>query len=1133
MWALEGLLRRAAFCVLAASVVLAGVGAQSAGADVGTITEYPIPVTGTPYGIASGPDGNLWFTDSGNAAGGSKVGHMTPGGAITASNVVSLPGTPNQNGLAGAIAAGPDGNLWLSHNGAVDSVPRTVTATSQITEYPFSGGIQDVLAGPDNRIWLTSGPGGTAQIGAMATDGTPSNYPHSSWTNGTFGITVGADNNLWVGLGNAIGVVDTSGTVVHTYTMPSPGDASIRSLVLGPDGNVWFSLGNTPAGRGGIGKVTPTGTVTIFTTPVTGVPGQGSQPWGLAVGPDNRIWYVDPSNDWIGAFSTSATSAADVATYPTNHSNTGLLSITRGSDGRMWFNEFNRDALGAITAGGSPPPQSFKVSVSKPGSGSGTVTSSPPGVACGSTCSAGFPSGTQVTVTAAASAGSTFAGWSGGGCSGSGSCTVTVSADTALSATFNATPPIGGFPVNVKKPFISFNPASNSFVCDPGTWQNPPANQAFAYAWLRRTSASAANVVARTQTFKPGAADARYQFGCQVTVPGFTGSTIPTPVFTPLNPTVVPVSAYGNFRIRGIDVFQVVQPNSCAVMFSFPSGAFPCFSGGGTPTSYRQSGDLAAGADPQRTKYVGVQIDADNRTTAVVYVDRSEVLVAKPGQQLEVTLTALYRGRQIGAALTRAITQPLPYSLTPWVTASERGDPAFGVPFQVPASWLQVPRQRGGTIDLVAKVGFPAGTPHLLAVECNPRQLTIKNLHVLVNRDCSADNSFRLDGVGPALRLLPLNIWSVELLGNGQNPGSLKAPDQVLASARQLFPGGELMSVWPYANWIGVSNQEAVTATPVAAQPGETAPVFLCNGVRYASTAVTPTAPTIPQTQPGVTRACRWSAIQAVVRQWETQNPLSGSDVTVAVHNYTIPIASGSGSEPGWTPVPTLATVSSQSDALQPLFLVNDGTANRPVGAAAHEFGHIMGLPHASSACGGGPGGGGEAWLPDQIGRLQGVEFNPATGFQLVDTPTNPNFDLMSYCGPGASPASTTPSAQESTLWISPRNWNHAFSTLQGLRGPASRSRPAQLDPRRRDGISPAGIRRRCGKRRERADPPRRTAPRARRNSPHRAGLPTTATRARRRRTGTGRRRGTGPATGRCARRRHVRRASSSPSGRG
>src|SRR5207244_3575948 len=75
---------------------------------------------------------------------------------------------------------------------------------------------------------------------------------------------------------------------------------------------------------------------------------------------------------------------------------------------------------------------SFALTVSKAGTGSGTVTSSPAGITCGATCSASFASGTAVTLTAASAAGSTFTGWSGGGCSGTGACTVTVSAATTV-----------------------------------------------------------------------------------------------------------------------------------------------------------------------------------------------------------------------------------------------------------------------------------------------------------------------------------------------------------------------------------------------------------------------------------------------------------------------------------------------------------------------------------------------------------------------------------------------------------------------------------------------------------------------------------------------------------------------------
>jgi len=97
----------------------------------------------------------------------------------------------------------------------------------------------------------------------------------------------------------------------------------------------------------------------------------------------------------------------------------------------------------AAAAAKCTPPYcpSHTLTVKKAGTGSGTVTSSPAGIDCGSTCSAGFEEGTKVTLTAAPASGSTFTGWSGGGCSGSGSCVVTVGADTTVTATFTTSGP--------------------------------------------------------------------------------------------------------------------------------------------------------------------------------------------------------------------------------------------------------------------------------------------------------------------------------------------------------------------------------------------------------------------------------------------------------------------------------------------------------------------------------------------------------------------------------------------------------------------------------------------------------------------------------------------------------------------
>jgi hypothetical protein len=78
----------------------------------------------------------------------------------------------------------------------------------------------------------------------------------------------------------------------------------------------------------------------------------------------------------------------------------------------------------------------YTVTVGKAGTGNGTVTSTPGGIACGSTCSADFDHGTNLTLTASAATGSNFTAWSGGGCSGTGSCTLPVSAATTVTATF-------------------------------------------------------------------------------------------------------------------------------------------------------------------------------------------------------------------------------------------------------------------------------------------------------------------------------------------------------------------------------------------------------------------------------------------------------------------------------------------------------------------------------------------------------------------------------------------------------------------------------------------------------------------------------------------------------------------------
>jgi outer membrane protein OmpA-like peptidoglycan-associated protein len=85
--------------------------------------------------------------------------------------------------------------------------------------------------------------------------------------------------------------------------------------------------------------------------------------------------------------------------------------------------------------------QQYTLTVQKAGSGSGTVTSSPSGIDCGSDCTETYNAGMIVTLTAVAAPGSIFEGWSGGGCSGTGTCAVTMDTSKTVTATLAPAPP--------------------------------------------------------------------------------------------------------------------------------------------------------------------------------------------------------------------------------------------------------------------------------------------------------------------------------------------------------------------------------------------------------------------------------------------------------------------------------------------------------------------------------------------------------------------------------------------------------------------------------------------------------------------------------------------------------------------
>ena len=101
------------------------------------------------------------------------------------------------------------------------------------------------------------------------------------------------------------------------------------------------------------------------------------------------------------------------------------------------------------------------LTVTRAGAGFGRVKSMPVGIDCGADCTQAFAAGTSVVLTATAASGSAFAGWSGGGCSGTGlSCTVSMSAATTVTVTFEPSVGLASRPNNLT--CLSFDPPSSS-----------------------------------------------------------------------------------------------------------------------------------------------------------------------------------------------------------------------------------------------------------------------------------------------------------------------------------------------------------------------------------------------------------------------------------------------------------------------------------------------------------------------------------------------------------------------------------------------------------------------------------------------------------------------------------------------
>jgi len=192
-------------------------------------------------------------------------------------------------------------------------------------------------------------------------------------------------------------------TALHEFTGAADGATPRRGLVFDTAGNLYGTVYQGGTGtfftNGVVFKLNSSGVFTVLHT----LAASGAE----GINPEAGL-LIDSAGNLYG------TASAGGASCP---------AVAPASCGVVF------EVTGVITT--------FNLSVVMAGNGNGSITSNPAGIDCGSTCSASFASGTTVTLTASATAGSTFAGWSGP-CSGTAACTLATGEQ--VTATFDQIP---------------------------------------------------------------------------------------------------------------------------------------------------------------------------------------------------------------------------------------------------------------------------------------------------------------------------------------------------------------------------------------------------------------------------------------------------------------------------------------------------------------------------------------------------------------------------------------------------------------------------------------------------------------------------------------------------------------------
>ncbi len=279
------------------------------------------------------------------ACGSDAASEKDKAGAFGTVKVFNLPGGNTQ---PFGITSGPDGNLWLTE-ATGDHVDKVSVDGKVLGRYAIPGKgsnfqAQGIVSGYDDRIWMTlCNP---SKIAAVTTDGKFTEYPTPTPKAGPCAITKGPEGKLWFASfeGNLIGSITSEGKM-EEFKAPTPKSGTYQ-VINGPDDRLWVSQNTGDS----VADVDTTGDFTEF--PLGG--NDKSDVAGVTLTKDGSVWFAETTGNLVGklVLDSSAPNGRRVVKYPMARKNTWPYSMITGPDGNVWFTELGGDRVARITAAG-------------------------------------------------------------------------------------------------------------------------------------------------------------------------------------------------------------------------------------------------------------------------------------------------------------------------------------------------------------------------------------------------------------------------------------------------------------------------------------------------------------------------------------------------------------------------------------------------------------------------------------------------------------------------------------------------------------------------------------------------------------------------------------------------------------